>query len=66
MLRTKDKEFHQILVDSDNRNTLHTKYGAGWSYNDKITELLHHHEIAVSIIEDCKHCHGKFKAAVKK
>ena len=66
MLRTKDKEYHQILVDSNNRNTLHSKYGAGWSYNDIITEILQQHETAVSIIGDCKHCRAKFKAAVQK
>ena len=66
MLKTKEKEYHQILVDSDNRDILHDKYGASRSYNDIITEILQHHETAVSIIGDCKHCRSKFKTAVQK
>lgn len=64
MIKTKNKEFRQILVDSDNHKALHTKYGAGRTYNDAITEVLRDHEIAVSVISDCEHCRELFKAAV--
>ena len=64
MIKTKNKEFHQILVDTNNRDNLHTKYGAGWSYNDKITEILANFETALSIIDNCENCKTKFKKAV--
>jgi hypothetical protein len=66
MLRTKEKDYHQILLDSDNYKELHFKYGASRSFNDIITEILRHHEIAVSIISDCEICKSKFKEAVQK
>lgn len=66
MIKTKNKEFHQILVDSDAREILHTRYGAGRTYNEVINEILLHHESAVSIIGDCEHCREKFKQAVQK
>ena len=56
MLKTKDKDFYQILVDSNNHNTLHTKYGAGRSYNEVITEILDDFESALSIINECEGC----------
>lgn len=36
------------------------------SLNVTITEILKHHESAVSIIGDCKSCRSKFKEAIQK
>ena len=66
MLHTKEKDYHQILVDGENYDTLHSKYGASRSFNEVITEILRHHETAVSIIGDCESCKAKFKEAITK
>jgi hypothetical protein len=65
MIKTKNKDYHQILVDGQNYQELHKKYGASRSFNDVITEILRHHESAVSIIGDYESCKVKFKEAVQ-
>jgi hypothetical protein len=66
MIRTKSNEFHQILVDDKNYDVLQRSYGANRSFNEVITEILRHHEDAVSIIGECKTCKRKFKEALGK
>jgi hypothetical protein len=66
MIRTKDKNYHQILVDGKTYSELHLRYGASRSFNEVITEILRHHESAISIIADCESCKSKFKAAIQK
>ena len=51
---THEGKDYQILVDGDNYNELHSRYGAGRSFNEVVTEILRHHESAVSIIGDCE------------
>jgi hypothetical protein len=65
LIRTKSNEFHQILVDGKNYDSLHLRYGANRSFNEVITEILRHHENAISIIGDCESCKSKFKAAIQ-
>ena len=45
MIRTKDKNYHQILVDGKTYSELHLRYGASRSFNEVITEILQHHEV---------------------
>ena len=66
MIKSKNKILRQIAVDDKNYNILHLRYGAGKSFNDVISEILKHHESAVSIIGDCESCKAKFKEAVQK
>jgi hypothetical protein len=66
MIRTKNKDYHQILVDGQNYDELQLRYGASRSFNEVITEILRHHESAVSIIGDCESCKAKFKEAIQK
>jgi len=66
MIKTNTKDYHQILLDHDNYDELHTKYGASRSFNEIITEILRHHESAVSIIGSCESCKAKFKEIVQK
>jgi hypothetical protein len=65
MLKTKTNEYHQIVVDHQNYDQLHTRYGANRSFNDVITEILKHHALAVKVISDCERCTTEFKEAVK-
>ena len=66
MIRTKDKNYHQILVDGKTYSELHLRYGASRSFNEVITEILQHHEAAISIIGDCESSKSKFKEAIQK
>ena len=66
MIRTKDKNYHQILVDGKTYSELHLKYGASRSFNEVITEILRHHESAVSIIADCEKCQGEVQGSDNK
>jgi hypothetical protein len=66
MIRTKTTDYHQILVDGKNYDLLHLRYGANKSFNEVITQILQHHEDAVSIIGECKTCTAKFKEALTK
>jgi predicted CopG family antitoxin len=65
MLKTKTNEYHQIVVDHQNYDQLHTRYGANRSFNEVITEILKHHQLAIEVITNCEHCATEFKAAVK-
>lgn len=66
MIQTKSKTLRQIVVDDKNYRMLHDRYGAGKSFNDVITEILKHHESAVSIMTDCPHCRDLFRAAIQR
>ena len=63
MIKTKNNEFRQILLDSKNYHALHLRYGANRSFNEVITEILALYENAISIIDDCENCKPKFKEA---
>lgn len=64
-IKMAQKSFKNIVVWEDTYERLRNRGNVTDSFNRVITEILRHHERAVSIIGDCESCRAKFKAAVQ-
>jgi predicted CopG family antitoxin len=60
------KSFKNIVVHDDIYEQLRKRGNITDSFNQVITEVLRHHESAVTIIGECESCKSKFKEAIGK
>jgi predicted CopG family antitoxin len=64
-IKLTQKSLKNIVVQDDTYEALRKRGSITDSFNNVISEILRHHESAVSIIGDCESCKAKFKAALQ-